>query len=259
MSAAVAPETPDLEAALAAARQRLEEARARETEVVSKLEAAAAALGRGSQAHDAACAEFERLESAENEWIEREAKRLQAVYAAGHQTPPALVADPKAQQARTSALVNVRARAAALEQLAVDEQAVREELVAVQREVAAADDGVRRVEREVLAVKVLHHLGEGLRVGEMLRSLQPPDDLNSVVSPFGQEPVPVSERERLAVQMLGRLEAHSEQEQLHMTLPELRAIQYGGRAPSILAKRLAEVIAAGALTPAAEQREEHAA
>jgi hypothetical protein len=157
--------TPNLEGA----RQRLEEARARETEVVSKLEAAAAALGRGRQAYDAASAEYERLESAENEWIEREAKRLQAVYAAGHQTPPALVADPKAQQARTSALVNVRARAAALEQLAVDEQAVREELVAAQRAVEAAAGEVRAAQGEIAARDFELACAELLRAGAALQ------------------------------------------------------------------------------------------
>jgi hypothetical protein len=160
-------------------------AQAARAEAAEKLEAAERAHARGRQAHEAAVAELARLDEAEKAWIARAASRLRSAAASGHQTVPELVADPKAAQARTSALVNERAAALALEQLAQDEEAASRELARADTAVAAEERAVRDAETEALAAQIEEHLAAVRRLGVELRRYQP-DELHVPLNQLGR-------------------------------------------------------------------------
>jgi hypothetical protein len=160
-------------------------AQAARAEAAEKLETAERAHARGRQAHEAAVAELARLDEAEKAWIARAAARLRSAAASGHQTVPELVADAKAAQARSSALVNERAAALALEQLAQDEEAASRELALADTAVAAEERAVRDAETEALAAQIEEHLAAVRRLGVELRRYQP-DELHIPINQLGR-------------------------------------------------------------------------
>jgi hypothetical protein len=244
--------TPAPETSLAAARERLAETAAREAEAAAKLEAIGAARERGRQAHEVAVSEDSRLEAAESEWIERDARRLQTAYAEGSRMPPALVADPKAQQARLSARINVRARALALEHLILEEQAARQEHAAAKSEHRAAADAIIDIERESSAAKVLHHEAELLREGAVLHGYVP-DDRHVPLNRLPGHQLSISARVQRALDVLKRVEAPTLKDDLNKPMSELQRI---GPVPSeLLAERRAALTDGAAPDPAAEPRD----
>lgn len=181
-------------------------AQAARAEAAAALEAATGALERGRHAHEAAVAELARVEAAESAWVEREARRLRSAFVSGHQTPPTLVPDGKAERAHSAAAVNMRATAVALEQLTQDEQEMRQALQAAEAAVAAEEQAERDAQEAEIADQMETHLAELSRLGAVLRRWRP-DGLNVPLNQLSRSIAPPRIQNLLDV--LGRIEESS--------------------------------------------------
>lgn len=245
--------TLNLDAALAAARERLDEARALEAEAVAEDTAETEALMRGQPRLAEANAEVARLSGLDDEAEQRHARRLENQAREGKSGPlPMLVPSDKHLAAQISAIHTQRA---AMQMVASLEQAKTrsaQKLAAAKSAHRAAAAAVTDAESEISAAKVLHHEAELLREGAVLHGYVA-DDRNVPLNRLAGHQLSISARVQRALDVLKRVEAPTLKDDLNKPMSELRRT---GPAPSeFLAERRAALTDGAAPDPAAEPRD----
>jgi hypothetical protein len=224
---AVAQESLDLEGALAAARQRHQEAEAQCTKARATHEADAEALAGGRKRFIAAEAEVQRLAAEDAEDIAQHARRLEEQTRAGYTGPvPALVLSDSHLGAQITAARTRDAAQEMVDNLEQSEQRSMRELTARSAATAAAARAVKDAEGEIAAAEYEHAETVFLRAGAELWRYHR-TGLDTLLNQFTQEsPRMQRARERFSAVRNALVS------ELDVPLNQLRAITGGLRAPA---------------------------